>query len=185
MHSNSRQETDFQQNVALWHDRTVTLLHNMGSYYRQHWPIWLAVVLAVITFNIFFKVGINVSESLPDKAFVVAKYDHKIERGNYVSFAWNGSGPYGKGLEFVKIIRGVPGDVVTLEGRKVFINGEYVATAKELSKTRQPLELGPTGVIPPGKYFVFAPHPDSLDSRYALTGWIDEEAILGRAYPIF
>jgi conjugal transfer pilin signal peptidase TrbI len=29
-----------------------------------------------------------------------------------------------------------------------------------------------------------APHPDSLDSRYALVGWVDEEQIIGRAFQI-
>jgi conjugal transfer pilin signal peptidase TrbI len=32
---------------------------------------------------------------------------------------------------------------------------------------------------------VRAPHPDSLDSRYALTGWIAEDQIIGRAYALF
>ena len=38
---------------------------------------------------------------------------------------------------------------------------------------------------PAGRYYVRAPHPDSLDSRYRLTGWVSEEQIIGRAYALF
>jgi conjugal transfer pilin signal peptidase TrbI len=32
---------------------------------------------------------------------------------------------------------------------------------------------------------VRAPHPDSLDSRYALTGWVTQAQIIGRAHVLF
>jgi hypothetical protein len=32
---------------------------------------------------------------------------------------------------------------------------------------------------------VRAPHPDSLDSRYRLTGWIEASQIVGRSYALF
>ena len=41
------------------------------------------------------------------------------------------------------------------------------------------------GVIPAGHYYVYAPHKDSLDSRYALVGWISEEEIIGRTFSLF
>jgi conjugal transfer pilin signal peptidase TrbI len=43
---------------------------------------------------------------------------------------------------------------------------------------------GPTGKIPPSHYYMAAPHPDSLDSRYALVGWIKDEHVIGRAFQI-
>ena len=39
--------------------------------------------------------------------------------------------------------------------------------------------------LPAGRYYVRAPHPDSLDSRYRLTGWISDAQIIGRAYALF
>ena len=107
-----------------------------------------------------------------------------IERDGYVSFTWAGGGPYPKGLGFVKIVKGIPGDVVTVQGRDFYVNGVKVATAKERSLKGQPLDLGPTGIIPPGHYFVWTPHKDSLDSRYQLTGWVKKEQITGRAVPL-
>jgi conjugal transfer pilin signal peptidase TrbI len=168
-----------------WLNRARVLAQDLGRYYRERWKVWAMVILAVMCFHTFFKLGINVTDSLPQKLFIVTKFDHSLHKGDYVSFRWHGAKPYPKGVEFVKIVRGVPGDVVSFEGRNVFINGEFVATAKEFSKGHEPLALGPAGVIPPGKFFAFATHPDSLDSRYALTGWIDESAVLGRAYVLF
>ena len=54
-----------------------------------------------------------------------------------------------------------------------------------MSRRGEALEPGPTGLIPPGRYYVRAPHPDSLDSRYRLTGWVDASQIIGRAYALF
>lgn len=168
-----------------WSVRAQLLANQVIGHYQKHWLIWATTISLVVLFQVFFKVGVNVTESLPDKAFLVTKFDHKLSRGDFVSFSWEGNEPYPKGIEFVKIIKGVPGDVVSYRGRWVFVNDEFVAIAKTHSKTHKPLELGPSGVIPEGKYFVYASHPDSLDSRYALTGWIDQGAVRGRAYPIF
>ncbi|PZR43703.1 MAG: hypothetical protein DI537_61865 [Stutzerimonas stutzeri] len=44
---------------------------------------------------------------------------------------------------------------------------------------------GPVGVIQEGHYYMTAPNPDSLDSRYALVGWVSDEQIVGRAFRVF
>ena len=77
------------------------------------------------------------------------------------------------------------GDSVTRADRKFFVNGTLVGQAKAVSRQGVPLDLGPTGVLPAGRYYVRAPHPDSLDSRYRLTGWVSAEQIIGRAYALF
>jgi conjugal transfer pilin signal peptidase TrbI len=107
-----------------------------------------------------------------------------LSRGDYVSFIWRGQKFFPSGMPFTKIVMGVPGDVVSLVDREVYINGKPIAFAKFRSKHGEPLELGPTGVIPPGMYYVHGTHPDSLDSRYAVTGWICADQVIGRAYPI-
>ena len=45
----------------------------------------------------------------------------------------------------------------------------------------RPLERIAPGVIPPDRYFVFAEHADSHDSRYAEVGLVPRDRILGRA----
>jgi conjugal transfer pilin signal peptidase TrbI len=92
---------------------------------------------------------------------------------------------YPDSVGFVKILRGVPGDVVTEKHRVYAINGTPIGKAKTASQEGLPLALGPVGVIPPGRYFFATPHRDSYDSRYADIGWIAQSAIVGIAHPIF
>ena len=80
---------------------------------------------------------------------------------------------------------GVAGDVVRRDGRAFWVNGQYIGIAKENTRNSSRLEAADDGVIGAGQYFVATPNPDSLDSRYALTGNIRQAAVLGRAYEIF
>ena len=107
------------------------------------------------------------------------------QRGEYIAFRWHGGGPYPAGVTFVKIVAGMSGDTVTRADRDYFVNGTHVGQAKAVSRQGVPLELGPTGILPAGRYYVRAPHPDSLDSRYQLTGWVSEDQIIGRAHALF
>ena len=122
----------------------------------------------------------NIDESLPGLFY-------QIERGafpvrNEVAGITVPANPYyPEGAPFLKIVKGVPGDVVTCDGRRFFINGEFVAEAKEHTRRGNPLTPGPTGTIPSGHYFIWTPHQDSYDSRYAEIGWVSAEHILGRA----
>jgi len=158
--------------------------------YRQQlrdaapWVLLLALLLAV--WHHYLLIGTNfATKSLPNHLFVTLKQDRVLARGDYVTFTWHGGGPYPRGMRMTKIVAGVPGDVVTAHGSQFYVNGQPVATAKPLSKAGKPLEPGPVGVIPHGHYFVLAPHVDSLDSRYALMGWIRDEQVVGRAVAFF
>lgn len=155
---------------------------------REHlgrWSIAYAIlILGAVILQTFFGLGLNVSPSLPYRVFLFHKGELP-QRGQYVAFRWSGPGPHPAGVTFVKIVAGVPGDTVTQISRDFFVNGNHIGTAKVVSLTGTPLQAGPTGVIPPGHFYVQAPHPDSLDSRYRLTGWISEAQIIGRAYVLF
>lgn len=143
-----------------------------------------AIVAAILLFPLGFAIGINASPSLPERVFLIRKGTLPAA-GEFVAFRWAGGGPYRAGVTFVKILAGVPGDTVTRTDREFFVNARAVGTAKRVSRTGTPLEPGPIGILPPDRYYVRAPHPDSLDSRYALTGWIAREQIIGRAYALF
>ncbi|MEQ1601330.1 MAG: hypothetical protein HOP04_01690 [Methylophilaceae bacterium] len=139
----------------------------------------------VLVFNGFFTLGINATESLPDHVYLVLKYDKNLHRGDYATFRWNGGGPYGAGLTFLKRVEGVGGDTVTVVDHDFYVNGKFVGIAKTRARTGQVLQMGKTGVIPAGYFYMAAPHRDSLDSRYAMTGWIAQDRILGKAIPLF
>lgn len=151
---------------------------------RRHATTISLSMLAVLLFQTQLVIGVNATGSLPQTLFLIHKGERPV-RGQYVAFRWMGGGPYPAGVTFVKRIAGTAGDTVSRVEREFQVNGVPVGTAKSVSRQGIPLALGPTGVLPPGRYYVQAPHPDSLDSRYALTGWVAEEQIIGRAYALF
>jgi conjugal transfer pilin signal peptidase TrbI len=159
-------------------------LHAHLQRWRRTYVSVLLLSLAVGLFKSCFAIGLNATQSLPHTLYLIHK-GAPVERGQYVAFHWQGGGPYPAGLTFVKILAGMPGDMVTQREREYFVNGVAAGKAKRLSNKGAPLHAGPTGVIPPGQYYVTAPHPDSLDSRYWLTGWIPHKQIIGRAYALF
>lgn len=131
---------------------------------------------------------INATESLPYWAFLIEN-DRRPERGEYVFFDPPRSALVTRhfGVRppmFGKIVYGMPGDVVSREGRIFFINGKPVAVAKARSRLGEPLATGPTGTIPRDCYFVGTPHADGFDSRYAQIGWICRARLIGVGTPI-
>jgi len=154
---------------------------------------WLALTVALIAFlkllslalSPWIRLGINGTESLPGVLYLVIKNEAPVVRDDLVAFYPPPNGYYPARMFFIKKVRGFPGDQVTRQGRAFYVNGIYVATAKSYSRSGMPLQLGPTGVIPDGKYFVWTPHPDSYDSRYEDIGWIPQDRVIGRAVRLY
>jgi len=153
-------------------------------HFRRWTLAYLLAALAAVWFDANFTVALNVTESLPDRFFLIHRGEQP-GRGDYVAFRWLGGGPYPAGVTFIKQIAGLSGDVVTQVDRDYFVNGQPVGHAKPLSRKGLTLEPGPTGTLPDAAYYVRAPHPDSLDSRYRLTGWVSQAQIIGRAHALF
>lgn len=122
--------------------------------------------------------------------------------------------PFRKGDHFVKLVAGVPGDRLFMtEGREFYVvpratygdqtpdvpldelrrvveSGEpsdfrYLGRSKEYSMRGDALDPGPQDVIPAGSIVVAAPHPDSLDSRYSMVGFVPVSVVMGKTYPLF
>ena len=146
--------------------------------------VYLLAALAAAWFDAHITVALNVTESLPVRLFLIHRGEQS-GRGDYVAFRWLGGGYYPAGVTFIKEIAGMPGDVVTRVERDYFVNGHAVGRAKPLSLQGLTLEPGPTGTLPDGTYYVRSPHPDSLDSRYGLAGWVSQAQIIGRAHALF
>lgn len=156
----------------------------LGEHLRRRlWGYPGALAFAIV-FQHCFGFGLNTTESLSHRLYLIHK-GASIKRGDYVAFRWQGGGPYAGGVSFIKIAAGVPGDTVSRIDHTYYVNGTYVGTAKTHGRNGQPLALMDTGVLGVGQYYVQAPHPDSLDSRYRLTGWIPKDRIIGRAYALF
>jgi len=131
-----------------------------------------------------FLILVNTSSSLPHNVYLVVK-NSRLKPGDYVAFYAKDNGVYSSDLIFTKRIVGVEGDWVKEYGRDYFINGEFIAHAKQHSMQGISLEKGPVGIIREDKYFVYGDSHDSFDSRYKKIGWIDKRTVIGRAYPLF
>ncbi|MDR1424109.1 MAG: conjugative transfer signal peptidase TraF [Azoarcus sp.] len=133
----------------------------------------------------------NWTPSLPYRVALMrpAKKARALQRGQFIVYAFAGEAqtfyPGLKGQPFFKIVRGLPGDAVTVKERTVFVNGEAVGVARTHTFDRRPLTpIAPT-TIPPGHYYVQGISPDSFDSRYRESGLVRTGQLIGVVAPIF
>jgi len=126
-----------------------------------------------------FEVGINVSESLPQKLFITIK-NYPVAVNDYVEYRLTRDVlPYRTGDRFVKIVKGINGDRVLVRSGEVYVNEGRLGRVLSI---RNPVD---DVVLNKGELFVYSPHIRSLDSRYADHGLILESQVIGRAFPIF
>ena len=103
-----------------------------------------------------------------------------LQRGDVVIF--DAPDALGANAPYLKSVRGVPGDRIAVDDRRrVWVNGEIVGRAKPLALNGRALEPVSSGLVAQDRYFVFADHLDSHDSRYAEVGLVPRERIRGRA----
>ena len=155
-----------------------------AAHLRRRGLAYAASLAGALWFHSHYALGLNATHSLPGTLYLIER-GALPQCGEHVAFRWAGGGPYPAGVTFIKVLAGQPGDTVARDGATFIVAGTALGQAKPTSRRGEPLEPGPTGTLPEGRYFVYAPHPDSLDSRYALTGWIAREQLIGRARAIF
>jgi len=135
-----------------------------------------------------YRLGINISESLPELFFVYKKVDAQpnLKRLDKVVFKLKVDVPkeYGfhNGSLFVKQVVGVEDDMVTQKDFggyvSTFINGRCVANAYKRDRLGNVLTIFSfKGAIPKDYVFVNTTHPYSFDSRYF--GLVKKSEILG------
>ena len=144
--------------------------------------IWFIAALIAL-FSLNYQIYFNKTESLPQTLFIVTRATPTPKVGDYIMFKGT-LGSKATGELLVKKVAGVAGDLVTIQNQDIYLNQQYLLTAKTESKAKRQLQTIQEVVIPAGKFFVYTPHPDSYDSRYAEIGLIDESNICGIAYPI-
>jgi conjugal transfer pilin signal peptidase TrbI len=152
--------------------------------------IWvLALTRVFIHHTPVLPVLFNWTASLPYRIVLVDHRHAPLVRGDLIVYAFDGEAaerdyPGLKRQPFFKRIVGVAGDVVTVDGRDVFINGLPVGRAKTHTFDRRPLEpIAPT-VIPPGHVYVQGTSADSFDSRYRSSGLVSMTDVVARVRPL-
>ena len=114
----------------------------------------------------------------------------EVERGDVVVF--DGHGP----IPLLKRVVGVPGDVLSIHDRRLYVNGEMSPTEcvrrvdGELEPTMpgpdtmEPWSLSSPFTVPRGMYFVMGDNRnDSADSRY--WGLVSRSQIIGRGLAVY
>jgi conjugal transfer pilin signal peptidase TrbI len=174
------------------------------KHFLEHWWKYTFPVLALWFAQIWIRLDFNYTDSLPDHVYLTVKGDTDVTRGDFVAFAFPAEHPYSpyrKGAHFLKIVAGLPGDRVHVDTSgnvriiyreevndtgSIFLleGGHFMGRAKHHSKTGKPLEATKSGIIPDGYIYVAAPHPDSLDSRYAMLGLVSINEV-SKSYSLF
>jgi conjugal transfer pilin signal peptidase TrbI len=169
---------------AALRDKTVIFGQVCAFHWRRFWQIYLALGAFLLIFQHYFTLGYNNTPSIPMNFFVVIK-GAEVHRGDVMVFHWKGDRRHPQGELFVKYVKGVPGDVVTVKGSEFFVNGKSVGQAKARDHYGELLQPNQPGTLGPDEYYGYGTHPKSMDSRYAKVGYIHRRDILGRAIPIF
>jgi conjugal transfer pilin signal peptidase TrbI len=158
------------------------------------------VFLGLFLFLNKTKFMMNMSESLPHKAFLVLK-GIKPMRGDCLTFTLSAlqqevlptdpsrasqTQVFKTPVYLTKRVVGVAGDYVRREGDQMWVGD--MAVGPLLKETIDGFPLTPLafeGEIPEGHVFVAGEHERSFDSRYEEMGLVSENCFLGKAVPLF
>lgn len=170
--------------------------------FKKEWansPVKKTIILSILAitlitcFQKYIGIGINLTHSLPQKVFLMFKWDREMIRDKYYAFNFFGDSNryYSSGSKFVKILAGIPGDTLKtdLKNRSITIiaDSDKPITLKQRKNDSKGEKIAEVfifnGKIPANKYFFMGNAKNSYDSRY--WGLVDEKDIIGRAYPVF
>jgi conjugal transfer pilin signal peptidase TrbI len=154
---------------------------------RLYWSLCTGVFalgLLALAASPWLILSVNLSGSLPGTLYLIHK-GAAVKKGDLLAFRWPGGATYPAGTPFIKRVAGVAGDRVERVDDMFWVEGRWIGHAKPFSKAGVALQAAPGGIVGTGEYFVATPNPDSLDSRYALTGNVRQAAVIGRAYEVF
>ncbi len=181
------------------HRQKMWLDRSFDGWKKSAWWLCLLIILP-LAFAIKFKLAFNMTPSLKFKVAVIEKGLQPTNHNDLVAYRWHGGASIPAGLEMVKRVVGMKGEQIELvalaasedepASLRVYAHevvlrratGQEYARfkAKQFAKNGKPLAPIDSQVIRRGEYFVTADHPDSLDSRYAVTGLIHADQVIGK-----
>ncbi len=108
---------------------------------------------------------------------------HDPERGDVIVFHF----PLDTSKDFIKRVIGIPGDVITMDSKNVWVNGVKLKEPYISAPSNPDIPLNPaanTWKVGPGQYFVMGDNrPASDDSR--VWGFVPRSYIVGKAVLVY
>ena len=167
---------------------------------RKPWPLFAAqcllVVLVIVAVGQWFMAHYSLALAsgkpcLPGRLYLVEKGTLPGRHGLVAFVADDRPRPYRPGQKFVKLVVGLPGDLVEIDAacRGVVAGPEGDVLSFSLEGPvldllgKECRDFAASYEIPPGHYFVMGTLPDSYDSRY--WGLVAADQVIGRAWRIF
>ena len=167
-----------------WLGRRGADQHALWIHLRRRWYAYLPFAFLLWAAHRYLL--FNVTQSLP---YSVVWLDRESApgRGDLVVYRFEGEElmQLRKGQRFFKRIVGMPGDEVSVVGRRVLVNGTDVGLAKQYTLDGHRLEPVAAGVIPQNTYYAQGTHEMSFDSRYRESGLVRSSQIIGTVHVIF
>lgn len=113
----------------------------------------------------------------------LAYWHDEPERGDVVIFHY----PDNEEELFVKRVIGLPGETVSIEDGKIYIDGSTTPLEEDYLKEEWTVETGPfLFEVPEGSYLVLGDNRnDSWDARYWSNTYVEKDKILGEAVLIY
>jgi conjugal transfer pilin signal peptidase TrbI len=170
--------------VTAWFARRAADQRALWAHVGQRGYLYLPFLLAwsIGQHYLFF----NWTASLPYSVLWLDSAEN-FARGDLIVYRFDGEElmHLKKGQRFFKRIVGMAGDRVSLEDRRVLVNGTLVGIAKRYTLDGHRLEPIAPGVIPEGFFYVQGTHEMSFDSRYRQSGLVHMSQIVAKVDVIF
>jgi conjugal transfer pilin signal peptidase TrbI len=191
---------------------------SINSQFKKHLIIIFAIglltagVIEFVTGYYTLMVSRKEHRCLQWTYYILRKNEMPKQRGDLISFKGEGIPNFADGVRFVKMVAGLPGDVIEteifsederekhtriiekdgmmikqrLQGRVYLHRKDHGETlpfdAVEKDTLGRDLPLIEEQTIPERKFFVIGTVPRTYDSRY--WGLVDENQVTGQAYPL-
>jgi conjugative transfer signal peptidase TraF len=134
----------------------------------------------------------NFTESEPTGIYLLSK-ENQYNKNDIVTISNNINSiirlsrerKYTSTNRLVKTVMGIPGDIISIKNRIIYINDSAIGKIFTVDSQNRPLpSIIKEGIIPPDQYFLASSrHENSFDSRYF--GLISKECIQKKASPLW
>ncbi len=148
----------------------------------RYWKATLVLLPLAVWLAMHYRV--NLSPSMP-WTLARVEYGRLPHLGELMLYEYRGSMRGLPSNTFFKEVAGIPGDVISLEGRAVWLGACYMGLAMPATRKGERLTPIAPGVIPAGHFYAKGEHPSSFDSRYRESGLVPFDAVIGVAHPVF